>query len=269
MKKLLLLTLIAVLFAACEKTDPIADLEGDLVLKKAVWKMDAELDLQNGQHFELNLLGKKNDWNDKPVENPARHTMFIPRDTEGWLIDLQKPNNLGYDELPGVRIDMSQGDEFAVLDGTVYDGDGCEFQLGKGKYAVYVALRGKKNVDPADIASWLEALQETFDVALETTDSLWMYQKLGEVSVKRNWTNITDLFTIDETEAGLLPWDDGGSDVMWIFDYMEWLGDQVIEVDVDGDGVIDEVTSYSELANFWQLQNNGSQLIKVRFYPLP
>jgi hypothetical protein len=109
-----------------------------------------ELNL-NGPHFELNLVAKKDNWNENEFDNPDRHTIFIPRNTEGWNIILNQPNNLELPSLPGVRIDMSQGPEFAVLDGSVFDGDKAEFQLGPGKYQVFVAMRGKKNVDPATL----------------------------------------------------------------------------------------------------------------------
>ncbi|NQU33937.1 MAG: hypothetical protein HQ521_11930 [Bacteroidetes bacterium] len=266
MKKIVLLIFVLAVFAACQKTDPIAEMgmDDEMALKAAKVKA---IDL-NGAHFELNLLGKKDGWNDKEVDNPSRHTMFIPRNTEGWSFDLKTPNNIGEETLPGIRIDMSQGEEFAVLDGTVFDGDGCEFQLGKGKYVVYVAMRGKKNVDPAEIAAWLEAL-ETTTIDGTVTEELWYYQKLGDVSVTRKWTNITDLFTITESEAGALPWEIGVNDPVWIFDYMDWLGDQEIVINIGTEeDPIWETTTYSELAYFWQLQNNGSQLIKVRFYPI-
>lgn len=264
MKKLLMLFVIAAVFAACEKTDPAADygMDDELTLKKADKSMAINL---NGPHFELNLLGKKDGWNDKEVDNPDRHTIFIPRDTEGWSFDLNQPNNKDLASLPGIRIDMTQGEEFAVLDGTVFDGDKAEFQLGKGKYAVVVAMRGKKNVDPAYIAGWLEAL-ETTTVEGVVTDELWYYQMLGEVNVTRKWQDITDLFTITDDEAGDLPWI-GGNDPVWIFDYMNWLGEQTITI-TDPDTGEATVITYSDLAYFWQLQNNGSQLIKVRFYPI-
>ena len=275
MKKLFLLLLVAVVFAACEKTDPVAEMENDLALKKANKSMAIDF---NGPHFELNLLGKKDGWNDKEVDNPDRHTMFIPRYTTDWTIELKKPNNLGEEMLPGIRIDMTQGEEFAVLDGTVFDGDGCEFQLGKGKYHVLIAMRGKKKGTSAQVDGWLEALETTVFSDGTEDKLMWYYQNLGTVDVKRSWTNITDLFAIDEEESGELPWygDEGTvgeapvnhSGQVWIFEYMDWLGEQVIEVDLDGDGVVDETLTYSDLAYFWQLQNNGSQLIKVRFYPI-
>jgi hypothetical protein len=256
MKKFLMLLTVVAIFAACQK-EVVVD-EG-LILKKGN-SLVQNLDL-NGPHFELNLVAKKDNWNENEFDNPDRHTIFIPRDTEGWNIVLNQPNNLGEETLPGVRIDMSQGAAFAVLDGTVFDGDKAEFQLGPGKYQVVVAMRGKKNVDPAYIAGWLEALQTT-TLDGTVTDELWYYQCLGTVTVTRKWQNITDLFTITQTEAGSLPWPDGVTDAQWIFDYMNWLGTQTITLP-DG-----SVVTYSDLAYFWQLINHGSQLIKVRFYPV-
>lgn len=262
-KFMLLAVLTAMFMVGCSKLDPVMDQENDNAAMKAAHVKTLDL---NGPHFELNLLGKTDGFNPKEVTNPERHTMFIPRDTEGWDIQLKTPNTLGVTSLPGIRINMTQGAEFAVLDGTVFDGDACDFQLGAGQYAVYVAMRGKKNVDPAEIASWLEALETTM-VDGVLTEELWYYQKLGEVTCKRSWTNITDLFTITQTEAGSLPWQEGVTTPVWIFDYMEWLAAQTISVTDPITGAVTEVT-YSDLAYFWQLQNNGSQLIKVRFYPL-
>jgi hypothetical protein len=278
MKNFVILILILLTAVSCSKVDPVSDmgLTDELTLKSKPINQGANAIDLNGPHFELNLLGKKDNWNDKTVDNPTRHTMFIPRNTASWAIYLEQNNivinhkdtvgqNVG--TLPGVRIDMTQGSEFAVLDGTVFDGDGCEFQLGPGKYQVYVAARGKKKVSPAQIDAWLEALQETLDVDADQIDSLWYYLNLGTITVKRNWQDMTDLFYIDEDEAYPLPYE-GGPNGQWIFDYMTWLETQVIEIDWNDDQIIDEIITYSELAYFWQLQNNGSQLIKVRFYPV-
>ena len=261
LKFFLVLVLPMMFIMACSKMDTIQDIQNENVTLKAAKGIDL-----NGPHFELNLLGKKGSWNDNEYDNPERHTIFIPRDTEGWNILLNQPNNLQLPSLPGVRIDMTQGTEFAVLDGSVFDGDKAEFQLGPGKYAVYVAMRGKKNVDPAYIASWLEALQTTTLDGV-VTDELWYYQKLGEVTVSRKWTNITGMFTINSTEAGTLPFDATLGTEQWIFDYMEWLAIQEVEIIDPVTGIATYLT-YSDIAYFWQLVNNGSQLIKVRFYPV-
>jgi hypothetical protein len=257
MKKLVFLLAFMPLFFACSQLDPAQDIQDDVTLKAA---KGTGIDL-NGPHFELNLVAKKDNWNEKEFDNPERHTMFIPRNTEGWNIILNQPNNLNLPSLPGIRIDMTQGAEFAVLDGTVFDGDKAEFQLGPGKYQVYVAMRGKKNVDPALIAGWLEALQTT-KLDGVVTDEMWYYQCLGTVTVTRKWSNITGLFTITDGEAGDLPFDPSLGTEQWIFDYMNWLGQQTVTLE-DG-----SVVTYSDLAYFWQLINYGSQLIKVRFYPV-
>jgi hypothetical protein len=70
------------------------------------------------------------------------------------------------------------------------------------------------------------------------------------------------MFTINLTEAGDLPFNPALGPEQWIFDYMDWLGNQTITL-ADG-----SVVTYSDLAYFWQLVNHGSQLIKVRFYPV-
>ncbi len=212
-----------------------------------------ELDL-NGAHFELNLLGKPDTWNDKEVVNPDRHTMFVPQDTTNWEIELKsgaygnKVVNHGsvtdnVDALPGFAIYMTQGDEFAVIDGTAFDDDPCEFQLGPGQYAVYVAARAKPTENAPTIDGWLQA----YDI----NGQLYYYLNLGTVSVSRQWKNATDLFMIDagEVAGSTLP---APSEPTWIFDYMD---------DLDS-------SLYGDLAYFWQLQNDGTKLIKVRFYKI-
>ncbi|MDH4368053.1 MAG: hypothetical protein OEV57_08035, partial [Dehalococcoidia bacterium] len=92
-----------------------------------------EFDL-NGPHFNLNLLGKPDGWNDKEVSNPDRHTMFVPMDTTNWQIGLKTPNKVvnhgttvgdNVTSLPGFAIYMTQSgsDDFAVIDGSAFDGD--------------------------------------------------------------------------------------------------------------------------------------------------
>jgi hypothetical protein len=210
----------------------------------------------NGPHFNLNLVGKADGWNDKEVDNPNRHTMFVPMDTTNWDIDLKqgaggnKVKGRGTDNisenvtsLPGLQILMTQGTEFAVLDGTAFDGDACELQLGPGKYWVVVAAKAKPVAKQPEIDGWAEIY--------DNDELTWYYLNLGWVSVKRSWTDATGLFFIDTGEEGFgLPGPTGGS--QWIFEYFAGLD-----------------ARYSDCAYFWQLQNNGSKLIQVRFYPMP
>jgi hypothetical protein len=220
-----------------------------------------EFDL-NGPHFNLNLVGKADGWNDKEVSNPDRHTMFVPVDTSGWSIGLKTPNKVvdhgtavgdNVTSLPGFAIYMTQSgnDDFAVIDGTAFDGDPCELDLADGKYWVVVAAKAKPVANAPVIDGWAQI----YDI----DGALYYYLNLGTVTVSRKWSDATDLFFIDTDEASGaitgLPDPGTGNDGlgMWIFDYFNYLDD----------------AAYSDFAYFWQLQNNGSKLIQVRFYPMP
>ena len=214
----------------------------------------------NGPHFNLNLLGKADGWNDKEVSNPERHTMFVPMDTTNWQIDLKsgpagnKVVNHGkvstnVTELPGFAIYMTQSgsDDFAVIDGTAFDGDPCELELADGKYWVVIAAKAKPVANPPVIDGWAQVYDEY--------ETLYYYLNLGTVTVSRKWVNATDLFFIDNDEIRNditgLPTVDGE---VWIFDYLN---------------ALEEMDQYSDTAYFWQLVNHGSKLIQVRFYPMP
>ena len=245
MKKLIALVLVSSL---------LATLVPAVVFAKSP---QTEFDL-NGPHFNLNLLGKADGWNDKEVTNPDRHTMFVPMDTSNWSIGLQKPNRVvnhgstvgdNVTSLPGFAIYMTQSgaDDFAVVDGNAFDGDACELDLAAGKYYVVVAAKAKPVANPPVIDGWAQI----YDI----DGALYYYLNLGTVTVSRKWTDATDLFFINTEEAsGVVP-DPGngnGGLGMWIFDYFNWLDD----------------AEYSNFAYFWQLQNSGSKLIQVRFYPM-
>jgi hypothetical protein len=215
----------------------------------------------NGPHFNLNLVGKADGWNDKEVSNPDRHTMFVPMDTSGWSIGLKTPNKVvshnttvgdNVTSLPGFAIYMTQSgtDDFAVIDGTAFDGDACELDLAPGKYYVVVAAKAKPVANAPIIDGWAQI----YDI----DGALYYYLNLGTVTVSRKWSDATDLFFIDTEEAsgaitGLPdPGTGNGGLGMWIFDYFASL----------------DAAEYGDFAYFWQLQNSGSKLIQVRFYPM-
>jgi hypothetical protein len=219
-----------------------------------------EFDL-NGPHFNLNLIAKKAGWNDKEVSNPDRHTMFVPMDTSGYNITLNLPNKVvnhgtkvgdNMTHLDGFGIFMTQSgaDDFAVIDGTAFDGTPCMLDLAEGKYWVVVVAKGKPTSQNATIDGWAQ---------VHNTTGLYYYLNLGTVSVSRKWVDATDLFFIDIEEASYeetgLPDPPENTEGlgMWIFDYFEYL---------------DTVGGYDEYAYFWQLQNYNSKLIQVRFYPM-
>ena len=89
--------------------------------------------------------------NDKKINNPNRHSIFVPKNTEGWEIETSNPNSNSEPGIPGVEIVLTQGDNFEVIDGSVFDGDKAEFQLAAGEYEVLISLRGNYEVDPASV----------------------------------------------------------------------------------------------------------------------
>ena len=215
----------------------------------------------NGPHYNLNLIGKDKEM-PGDYDNPDRHTMFVPLDTTGMTIDLEEPNNLDQETLPGIKIEMTQGDEFAMIDGNATDGYGA-FEIGAGKYNVYIAVKAKspKYDDPyTDITGWVEAY--------DNLGQLWYYLDVGDVQVKKgknSWTDATELFFVDTSEDafGYLNWLE--VEDMWVFDYMAgldtWYEDMA---DLGEEGEYD----LSDLAYFWQFDNHGNKLIQVRFYPM-
>jgi hypothetical protein len=214
----------------------------------------------NGPHYNLNLIGKAKDM-PGDYNNPDRHTMFVPLDTEN--MSFTNPDEPNSPTFYGIKIEMTQGTEFAMIDGNATDGYGA-FQLGPGKYRVYIAVKAKspKYADPyTDITGWVEAY--------DNLGALWYYMDVGYVQMKKgknSWTDATDLFfvTTDEDDFGFVT----GSEPdytqwgIWVFDYMAgldtWFEDS------------SETAPYnlSDLAYFWQFDNHGNKLIQVRFYPM-
>jgi len=220
-----------------------------------------EIDL-NGPHYNLNIIGKKADWNGNPGNNPDRHTMFVPEDTTGWEIVLPAVDNPGpIGEFPddwyvkdGIAIWMSQGPEFAMLDCNAFDDGECSFQLGPGKYRVFICAKAKPNDDfYTDITGWVYAHDDVYG-------DYYLYD-IGYIQVKgKKWSEATDLFYVSPGEDffGLI------SEDMWVFEYLSFIENY----DFTDGGLDPDAIDIDEALYFWQFDNHGNKLIKVRFYPI-
>jgi hypothetical protein len=236
MKKLIylivLMLILGLIVSGCDLLPvvPTAEKDETSMLTKAKPGTDF-----NGPHYNLNIIGKKSDWSGGgSYDNPDRHTIFVPENTDEFELDgtpCTAPEPVptgGWKVGPGITIWMTQGDEFAVLDGTAFDDCKCEFQLGPAnKYKVYVAAKAKPNGE-TDITGWAWVYDET---------SGWYYLNLGNVNVSHNkkpvWKDATGLFEVDG---------------QWIFDFLS--------------------TMPEDAAYFWQYLNQGNKLVQVRFYPV-
>ena len=206
----------------------------------------------NGPHFNLNLVAK-----DKVMpgdyDNPDRHTMFIPLDTSSFTPF--KTGNKAFsdppDSMTGVRVNVTQGADWEVIDGNATDGVGA-FQIAAGKWDVYIAVKAKKpHVSDAHtyIAGWIEAWDKM--------NTMWYYLKVGDVTVSKNgrWTDASTILWVSDAED---PFDIVTGDPMWVFDYMPLM---------DALTFGDSQDRFSDLAYLWQVDNHGNKLIQLRFYP--
>jgi len=167
----------------------------------------------SGGHFNLNLIGKKSGWSGGgSYDNPDRHTIFVPQTTGD----------------SGIKIWMTQGSDFAVLDGDAVSDGEASFQLGPGHYNVYVAALAKPGGD-STINGWV------YDKTTNTYYLLVGTLNVGGHSGKPQWKDATSLFYYEGT---------------WILDYLAYLS----------------LTYGDQYAYLWQYINNGDKLVQVRFY---
>jgi hypothetical protein len=207
----------------------------------------------NGPHYNLNIIGKKDGWNGNPSDNLDRHTIFVPQDTSDFHIELPMFEGAIYPSeyyiLDGIAIWMTQGDEFEVQDCNAFDDGECRFQLGPGKYRVFICAKAKPNDNYyTDINGWIYAHDDTYG-------DYYLYD-VGYIQVKgKKWNEATDLFYVSPGEDyfGIISTD------MWVFDYLTYL-ENFDFTSVGSDINIDEALY------FWQYDNHGNKLVKLRFY---
>ena len=193
----------------------------------------------NGPHYNLNLVGKKVDWNGGgSYNNPDRHTIFVPETTDGFSYTLPD----GSTQSGSIKIAFTQNTEssdISVLDGNAFDDGAAAVELGKGRYHVYIVAKAKPGFD-TNITGWVWFTDNL-------TNTNWMSMDVGTITVTRKWQDATGLFYVDpgEDNLGLV------TDSTWVFDYLNMLASY----------------GYGDGQYFWDYDNNGNKLVQVRFYP--
>jgi hypothetical protein len=187
--------------------------------------------LYGAPSYVLNLIGKKDGWSGGGTyDNPSRHTMFLPQTTAD-----------------NVTVWMSQGTDFAVLDGNAFDDGNLSLQLGAGKYAVFIVAFGKPG-NGANIEGWIYNATDNTYLLLMGSLNVHGHSKTPQ------WTNATDLFWVSPSEDQTLGLNALGiTQDTWVFDYMQGLSTAYVG------------TNYLYL---WQLDNNNNKLLQVRFYQI-
>ncbi len=189
-----------------------------------------------GAHYEFGLIGRPTTYEGGGTDNSNRHNMFIPLDTEGMT------------DGP-VKIIMTQGDAFLVVDGDATDGQG-ELQIGPGYYAVFARALGKPGkpgneriigID-AFFTYWMDEEGGTL------SDAIYMGGvDLSREKGKPQTKNISKLFYFSGSITYLNELDE---EVTATFNN-EWVFD------------IPLLEEY-----WWSVDNNGVKRLEIRFYPV-
>ncbi|MBA7520876.1 hypothetical protein ES705_12975 [subsurface metagenome] len=216
----------------------------------------------SGAHYNLNIIGKKSDWSGQgSYSNPNRHTMFVPENTDEFMLDgshCYAPAPLPEGEEvpvgPGITIWMTQCgeecDDFAVLDGNAFDDCKCEFRLARGRYDVYIVAKAKPPKPGEDYYTDITGWVMGYD-PIEKED--YFYFSIGTVNVKKKegWQDATHIFEVSASED---PFKDEWLSItypVWVFEYLSMLESE---------------QGMEDTAYFWQYDNHGNKLVKVRFY---
>lgn len=183
--------------------------------------------LYGAPSYVLNIIGKKADWSGGgSYDNPDRHTMFVPQEADD------------------IKIWMTQGADWAVLDGNAFDDGQCNFTLVPGKYAVFLVALGKPG-GGGNVEGWIYNATDNTYLLLVGSISFSGHSKTPK------WVNATGLFWVSDAED---PYDivAPGTE-MWVFDYL---------------ALLETAYPLGDHLYLWLLDNWNNKLIQVRFYQI-
>ena len=213
----------------------------------------------SGAHFNLNIIGKKSDWSGGGnYNNEDRHTMFVPEDTTEFLDPDTGFPCLTPNGEPGVTIEITQCgeecDDFAVLDGNAFDDCTCKLRLAPGKYEVWMVVKAKPPKQGEDYFTYIAGWIRYTDPDTGYTE---YFKNIGSVTVRgKKWLDASDIIYVscDEDDFGIVAAHigcNGNGLGMWVFEYL---------------ALLESEEGMEDTAYFWQYDNHGNKLVKVRFY---
>lgn len=273
MKKVILLILVLAVVAACQKNDPIAEMEGDATLKSAVLV---------GAHYNLNIIGVK----DKTMNDDiaAGNVIFVKLGSE--------------DEPATSEIHLVEGEDFAVLDKNGTDEDGALFQLPKPGFEPYITELPWGFDTNTEYSVWARPLGKPLTGATITTmaELSALAELIAETETKKTvrlWDNLVDTYgeTLIITWGDFIPnpvtlerlkgkqeWQNVTAELLSVVYEIEVtyivVEDDPLTPDIDETVTETEtfhvrIPIFDELleGEYWKYDNSGLRLLQIRFYP--
>lgn len=268
MKKIFLLMIVMAVFSACQKTDPIADMESDATLKSTATDGVKLV----GEHFNLNIIGvKEKTMND---DIAAGNVIFV--------------NLLGE-----TQIGLVQGETYAVLDKNGTDEDGALLQLPDPGFEPYVTELPWGFDTETDYSVYARPLGKpltgsTITTMAELSELAYLIAATEDKKGVRLWENLVNEYG----DALLITWGDfianpvqferlkGKSTFQNVTaELLSVVYEILVTYDSNEDGVIDELDEtltfhvripiFNDLleGEYWKYDNNGLKLLQLRFYP--
>ena len=187
----------------------------------------------SGSHYEFGLIGRPTTYEGSGTDDSNRHNMFIPLDTDGMVGG-------------PVKIIMTQGDAFLVVDGDATDGQG-ELQIGPGYYAVFARALGKPG--------------EGRIISIDAYFTYWMDEEGGTLS------DAIYMGGVDLSREAGKPQTKNISKLFYFTGTITYLNENDEEVTVTySNKWVFDIPLLEEY--WWSVDNNGVKRLEIRFYPV-
>lgn len=268
MKKFILLLLVFAVVAACQKTDPIAEMEGEASLKSAF--IDPA-DAPNGFHYNLNIIGVKMAKNanmDTDITKVHGKVIFVGLGTKDGSVTTD--------------ILLKEGEDFAVLDKNGTDGEAM-FQLPPPGYDPYVVdsvyPEGEEPNTVSDYSVYVRPLGKpggwaTITTCAELVDSTSLVEMIAKPADRKEIMNLMDgaaYCSVEQVGKKITERKKGKSEFINVTAELTSIVFMITLYD-DGDIILGtyyvRVPIFDEMIQneYWKYDNNGLKLLQVRFY---
>ena len=255
MKKLIVIAISAIMLLTLMPAVALAHPEG----------IDGTVvELQNGQHYNLNIIG---------VKNPKKADMDYDLDGNGGggviFVDMYGKN----------KINLIMGEDYAVFDKNATDGDGALLQLPDPDLDPYVVGQDKTGVDTESAYSvFVRPLGKPGGWTKITTcadvveSNLLAFLGKDEVNILNEAAELGGVASVESVGQLITERPKGKSKFTNVTAQLLTI---VLKVEIIVDGEVVEtiyvrVPIFDDILEneYWEYDNHGLKLLQVRFYPV-